>query len=141
MPACSVTPIPPVDPRPPAEVPRLPRPPAPGRLVPPDRGQSTVAVALVVALALLLIVGLTRLGTAAVDRARARTAADAAALAGVVEEHRGGGAGRRAATEVAARNGARLVAYEADGATVEVTVQIDDAHATSRAERVVDAGA
>jgi secretion/DNA translocation related TadE-like protein len=105
-----------------------------------DGGQTTVLVAFVVGVALLVLLGLTRLGTAVVERAQARTAADAAALAGVVEEARGGGAGRRSAAEVAAANGATLTAYVVDGATVEVTVRFDDAQATSRAERVVAGG-
>ena len=105
----------------------------------PDDGQTTVLVALVVGAALLLLVGLTHLGAAVVDRAQARTAADAAALAGVIEQTRGAAAGSRAAAAVAADNGATLVAYAVDGGCVEVTVEVDGAHATSRAERVVRA--
>jgi hypothetical protein len=95
-----------------------------------------VAVALVVAVGLVLVVGVARRGAAAVPRAQARTAADAAALAGVVEEARGGGAGERSATQVATENGAVLTGYRADGTTVEVSVAVDGARATSRAERV-----
>lgn len=107
--------------------------PAPGR----DRGQITVAVAGAVALALLLTVAVGRLGSAAVDRARARTAADAAALAAVVEEPVGGGAGRRRAVEVAGRNDATVVSYRAIGTAVEVEVRVGSATATSRADRTV----
>ena len=102
-----------------------------------DQGQTTVLVALVLGLAVLLVVGVAQLGAAAVDRAQARTAADAAALAGVVEEGEGAPgteAGRRSATEVAARNGAELTGYRVDGMEVEVRVRVDDAHATARAE-------
>ena len=107
---------------------------------PTDQGQTTVLVALVVGLALLLAVGLAQLGGAAVGRARARTAADAAALAAVVEETAGPGAGRRTAEEVAARNGAVVVGYRVDGDTVEVEVRIGDVHASARAERVLGDG-
>lgn len=105
----------------------------------PDRGQTTVLVALVLGLAVLLLVGLTRLGAAAVHRAQARTAADAAALAAVVDEADGApgaDAGRRSATEVAVRNGATLTGYRVDGTAVEVRVQVDDAHASARADLV-----
>lgn len=105
-----------------------------------DRGQTTVLVAVVVVLALLIALALGRLGGAAVDRARARTAADAAALAAVIDEPLGGGAGRRRADDLAERNGARVVSYRAEGTSVEVGVQVGDARATSRAERVAVTG-
>lgn len=57
---------------------------------------------------------------------RARSAADAAALAGVIE-------GRAAAAELAAANGATLVAFDADGHVVKVTVRVGDRTATARA--------
>ena len=63
---------------------------------------------------------------AMIDRERARTAADAAALAGVT-------GGRDAATEIAAANGAELVAWTRDGQTVTVTVRVDANRATARA--------
>jgi hypothetical protein len=97
-----------------------------------------VLAALVIAVAALLLVAVTQLGTAAVDRARARTAADAAALAGVVGE--GTGAGRRGAEDVAVANGATVVDYRVDGSAVEVTVQVDGARATSRADWGPDPG-
>lgn len=102
-----------------------------------DRGQTTVLVAGVVALALLLVLAVGRLGTAAVERARARTAADAAALAGVIEEPNGAGAGRRRAVEVANRNGATVETYRVEGTTVEVEVRVGSAQATARADRSV----
>ena len=73
-----------------------------------------------------LCVGLGRLGGDAVDAARARTAADAAALAGAAD---GQGAGR----EVADGQRRRLVAYVDDGAEVVVTVRVGRAVATARA--------
>ena len=78
-----------------------------------------------------LVIVLGRLGTAAVSRAQARTAADAAALAGAAE-------GREAAEEVAAANGGHLESFDQSGADTEVTVTVGDAHATARARR--DAG-
>lgn len=61
-----------------------------------------------------------------IDRERARNAADAAALAGVT-------GGRAAADALAARHGASLVAFVADGDTVTVTVVYDEAAAVARA--------
>jgi hypothetical protein len=123
----------------------VPRPvpasgPRPVRRLHHDDGQTTALAAALVGIVLVLVVGITRLGAVAVDRAQARTAADAAALAGVIDELRGDGAGRRAATDVAARNGAQLTGYVVDGTAVEVTVRVDDAHATSRAERALATG-
>jgi hypothetical protein len=62
-----------------------------------------------------------------VDEARARTAADAAALAGVTS-------GRDAAAALADANGGHLVGFSAgtDG-TVAVEVTVGRAHATARA--------
>ena len=82
------------------------------------------AVILVVSATLALAVG--RLGEAAVARAHAQTAADAAALAGAAD-------GRTAATATAAANGARLVAFEPLGRDVRVTVEWGPARATARA--------
>jgi hypothetical protein len=89
-------------------------------------GQAVVAVAiaLVVLVVGLLVVG--RVGRTVVDRARARTAADAAALAGV-------GHGVAAARQLADRNGARLVAFDDAGDEVEVTVQVGSVRASARA--------
>ena len=105
-----------------------------------DRGQTTVLVAMVVGVGLLLAVGLAQLGRAVVGRAQARTVADAAALAAVVEEPSGPGAGRRAADAVAARNGAVVVGYRVEAGAVEVEVRIGDAARLARAERVLDDG-
>lgn len=93
-----------------------------------DRGQATPLWAVVVALAALLLVPTGLLIRAAVERAGARNAADAAALAGAL-------AGEVEARRVATRNDARLVAYEARHGLVEVTVVVGDRRATARAER------
>jgi hypothetical protein len=69
-----------------------------------------------------------RLGEAAVARAAARTAADAAALAGAAD-------GEPAARDVAAANGATLLRYEALGQDTRVTVRLGRAEAVARARR------
>ena len=77
-------------------------------------------------LAGLLALGLGRVGQSAVARASARTAADAAALAGAIE-------GRPAAEELARANGGRMTAFERLGPDVRVTVRVGRAVATARA--------
>ena len=91
-----------------------------------DRGQvlPLVAIVVLVAAGVALAVGL--LGAVVIDRTRARTAADAAALAGV---H----GGRAQAEAVAAANGGRVRRYVEAGGDVEVTVQVGRAQATARA--------
>ena|SRR5437879_3230279 len=69
-----------------------------------------------------------RLGSAAVASAHARTAADAAALAGAAE-------GRPAAESVAAANGGRLVEYRSSGLVTSVVVAVGPARARATAER------
>ncbi len=83
---------------------------------------AVVVVAVVVALALVPLIHGTR------DRAAARTAADAAALAGLAE-------GDDAAREVAATNGAELVSWRAAGDDVWVVVVLGDARAEAKAHR------
>lgn len=61
-----------------------------------------------------------------IDHERARSAADAAALAGV---H----GGRDAAAEMAAANGGVLVAWSRDATSVTVTVRVDEGEASARA--------
>lgn len=60
------------------------------------------------------------------ERQRARTAADAAALAGVAD-------GRGAAVELARANGGVLVAWSESNDVVTVTVRVGDRAATARA--------
>lgn len=86
------------------------------------------------AVLLLLVAGgavliLTPIGRATIDRAEARTAADAAALAGAAD-------GPRAARGLAAANGGRVIELVEDGTGLTVTVQVGAAVATARAERV-----
>jgi hypothetical protein len=94
-----------------------------------DDGQATVFVAMT-ALALLVVTALlvAALGGVANDRARARTAADGAALAGAV-------AGRDAADEVAHRNEGVIEQYDTDGIRTTVRVRVGRARATASAAR------
>lgn len=95
-----------------------------------DRGSSVVLVAAVIVLAGLMAFAVAELGVAAAHRARAQTAADAAALAGV-------SGGRAAASRLAAANGGALRSFVRSGRptaiTVTVTVELGDAVATARA--------
>lgn len=101
--------------------------PEPRRRRAGERGQVTPFVVLLVLAAGGLLVGLGRLGSDAVDAGRARTAADAAALAGA-------GGGRDAAEAVADANGGDVVAYASDGGgEVEVRVRVGRATAVARA--------
>ena len=97
---------------------------------PGEHGQTVPLLLLLVALAAALALLLTALGTRAVEGARARTAADAAALAGAVE-------GRAAATATAEANGAELLRFESVGAAAEVEVRVGEATATARARHEV----
>lgn len=81
-----------------------------------------VSVAIVAAVAMAVI----PFTVALVDRQRAQTAADAAALAGV----RGG---QSASSELAAVNGGVLVSWSRSGRSVTVTVVRGDTVATARA--------
>jgi len=99
----------------------------------PERGQVVPLVAALLVIIALLVLGLARLGRGAVSRAQARTAADAAALAGAVE-------GQQAAEDVAEANGARLESFSQVGAVAQVTVSLGDARATARAEALAPIG-
>jgi hypothetical protein len=85
-------------------------------------------VAVLVLLAAIAIVVLGLVGARLGDRARARTAADAVALAGAAS-------GRDAADQVAAANRAVVVEWHPDGDGVTVVVQVGDATARARAVR------
>ena len=95
-----------------------------------ERGQAVPLALVVVALAILATAAIAELGGNVVDAGRARTAADAAALAGVE-------GGREASARVAGENGAELVSWsstaEADATTVTVTVRVGRATATAAA--------
>lgn len=91
-------------------------------------GQATPLVALLFAVVAGAILLLTQLGVVATHRAQARTAADAVALAGAAD-------GEPAARSVAFANRAELESYSQQGEDVEVTVRVDEARATARAQR------
>jgi len=76
---------------------------------------------------LLLATGAARLGGALVGRARAESAADAAALAAADRLALGGGAAeaRVAAEHTAASNDARLVSCRCAGASAAVVVEVN----------------
>jgi hypothetical protein len=74
------------------------------------------------------VVLLGRIGGAAVERARAVSAADAAALAGAAD-------GSTAAAEAAKANGARVRGYEDIDGDTRVRVSLGDAEASARARR------
>jgi hypothetical protein len=91
-----------------------------------QRGQVVPLVAVIVVVAAGAALVLARLGTEVIDRARARTAADAAALAGVRGD-------RVAAERVARADGGALERYVRVGDQVEVTVRVGGFRATARA--------
>lgn len=93
-----------------------------------ERGQVLPLVAVLIVGAGLACLVLGRLGGAAVARAQAVTAADAAALAGAA-------AGREAARVSASANGARMTEYEELGPDTRVEVELGGAHASARARR------
>ena len=93
-----------------------------------QRGQALPLLAVVVALAALIVLGLGRLGAVVVARAEAQTAADAAALAGAR-------LGRSVAEELAAANGGSLVSFAAAGREVEVVAEVRGEQARARARR------
>ena len=91
-----------------------------------DRGQALPLAAAMLAVVAVALVALVPVGRALGDRARARTAADAAALAGAVE-------GEQAASDLAADNGGELLEFERSGDEVVVRVQVGGADAFARA--------
>lgn len=92
-----------------------------------DRGQVLPFAALFVLAVAGSVVLLTQLSIVSADRARARTAADAAALAAA-------DGGPAAAERVARANGGHIEAYQEDGCGAQVTVRVGRARASSRAQ-------
>ena len=82
----------------------------------------------VLVLAVAVLLALVPLARGAAQRAQARTAADAAALAGAAE-------GEDAAREVAEANGGSLEEWHASGHEVWVEVTVGDARAVAKARR------
>lgn len=100
-----------------------------------DRGQAALLVVLVAAaLFWVAVTALVTVGRHTVDRARAQTVADSAALGGLV-------GGRGAAAELADEQGADLVEFRVAAGTgvVTVVVRVGDLTATASASDAVDA--
>jgi hypothetical protein len=93
-----------------------------------QHGQATPLALVAMVLAIIAVVAIAELGGNVVDAGRARTAADAAALAGV-------GGGRAAAEQLAALNGATVVSWSSrpDGGAVTVTVTVRVGRVTATA--------
>ncbi len=92
-----------------------------------DGGQAAIVLMAVVAVLMVtLTVALAAMGRTTVDRTRAQTAADAAALAGL-------DGGVASSSQLAARHGATVVTWTEIGDEVTVTVRVGDATATARA--------
>jgi hypothetical protein len=96
------------------------------RSVRSERGQAVPLAAALVAIAAMLVIGIGAMARDVGDAGRARAAADAAALAGVVGD-------RPASYALAAANGATLVAWARDGPDVVVTVRVGSVTVTARA--------
>ncbi len=93
-----------------------------------DTGQVAPLLALVVIVAAVGMLLIARVAATAGERARARNAADAAALAGV--------SGTEAdARSLAEANGGVLVRFVRVERVVEVTVRVGGSHASARAAR------
>jgi hypothetical protein len=91
-----------------------------------EAGQVAPLLALFAVAIGLACLGLGRFAAGAVDEARARTAADAAALAGALD-------GEPAAAETAAANDAVVESFESAGTDVRVRVRVGDHVASARA--------
>lgn len=91
-------------------------------------GQIVPMAALVLAIVMLMGLVVVRLGLQVDERARAQSAADAAALAGATE-------GEDVAGSVTEANGAVLESFVVRGSEVEVVVRYGDERATARAKR------
>jgi len=91
-----------------------------------DRGQAVPLLLVAAALGTLAIVGIADLAAGALDAARARTAADAAALAGALD-------GEVAADRLAQANGGHVVSFGRNGDQVLVVVKVGRATARARA--------
>lgn len=103
-----------------------------------DGGQAAPLMVVVLLALMVAVVATVEVGQLLDESARARTAADAAALAGAA-------AGREEAAALAVANGGLLVSYaeqetagDADVLLVTVEVRVGRASQTARAERLVE---
>ena len=95
-----------------------------------DRGQAIPLLAFAVGLTAVMVLGLAHMGRVVADRAQARTAADAAALAGAAE-------GEESARSVARANGGEVTRYDTHGDEGVVEVSVGGVEAFGRARRRV----
>ena len=93
-----------------------------------DRGQAVPLLVFAVGLTAVMVLGLAHMGRVVADRAQARTAADAAALAGAAE-------GEGAARSVAEANGGEVIHFRTEGDEVVVEVAVGGVEAFGRARR------
>jgi len=93
-----------------------------------DAGQIVPKMALVLFAVVIVAMVVIRLGLQVDRRARAQSAADAAAIAGATE-------GEDIAGSVTEANGATLESFVVRGSEVEVVVRLGDERATARARR------
>jgi translation elongation factor EF-Ts len=91
-----------------------------------DRGQAVTLLLAVVVMAATSVVAIGALSGRVVNRGRAQTAADAAALAATI-------GGQLAAQRLASSNGGHLISYSETGGAVVVVVDVDGERATARA--------
>jgi len=110
-----------------------------------EEGAFTILLVGVAVIAVTLALSAARLGGALTTRARAQTAADAAALAAADSLALGTGDAAAQATEFAAAHEARVVRCDCAGSVAEVTVEVDGSvlaglpgPARARARAVVD---
>ena len=91
-----------------------------------DRGQAVPLLLAVVVMSAVSVAAIGVFSARLIDRGRAQTAADAAALAGTI-------GGEAAAQRLASSNGGHLIGYHEAGDTVEVVVDVGGERATARA--------
>ena len=91
-----------------------------------NRGQAVVLLLAVVVMAALSVVAVGTFSERIIDRGRAQTAADAAALAATI-------GGMPAAQRLASSNGGRLISYSQDGDQVVVVVEVGGEQASATA--------
>jgi secretion/DNA translocation related TadE-like protein len=100
-----------------------------------ERGSVVVMMTAAIVVAGMLMLAAANLGGAAARKARADTAADAAALAAADQLALGHSSAQatNAARSVAADNGATLLSCDCAGTAAQVTVVLADARSTARA--------
>lgn len=91
-----------------------------------DRGQAVALLLAVVVMTAMSVVAIGDFSGRVLDRGRAQTAADAAALAATI-------GGMPAAQRLASSNGGRLISYSETGDAVVVVVDVGGERATARA--------